>query len=337
MNLGNTIAEQTNLDEKLAAVTEAGKKTLPRRAVMRLMFGGGIALAGAAIATPRLVGAQDVNAEFHTSQPYTVTTAANFRSGPGTNYSIIDVIQPGETFTLNAKEQNGYYAVDFNGINGWVYAELIVEAGNSGPGDPIGVAKTTADVNFRSQPSLSAPIISVIPAGTQVSLQSGSSNGFREVGYSGTYGWVHADYLSTGNDPGPGDPGPIIGNAVTTVDLNLRSGPSSSHQVLRVMPQGSTVQITGTVQNGFRYVIHNGLAGWAYADYLSQDPGSGQPPTYKTTTVDLNLRAEPSTSAKVLLVMPAGSKVRSTDQLANGFRQVVFNGTTGWAWNGYLA
>ncbi|MDP9354356.1 MAG: SH3 domain-containing protein [Chloroflexota bacterium] len=342
MPLRTTIAEQANLDEKIAAVTgavaEAGQKTMPRRAVMRLMLGAGAAaLAGAAIAPLQRARAQDVITEFHTSQPYTVSTAANFRSGPGTNYSIIDVIQPGETFTLNAQEQNGFYSVNFQGTNGWVFAELIVDAGTTDPGDSVGVARTTTDVNFRSQPSLSGPIITVIPAGTQVSLQSGSSNGFRAVGYNGTYGWVYADYLSTSSDPGPGDPGPVIGNAVTTTDLNLRSGPSTSNQVLRVMPQGSTVQITGTVQNGFRYVIHNGLAGWAHADYLSQDPGAGQPATYKTTTVDLNLRAEPSTSAKVLAVMPAGSKVRSTDQLANGFRQVVYNGTTGWAWNGYLA
>ena len=336
MDVRNPIAEYTNIDEKLAAVTgtiaDAGQKRMPRRAVMRLMFGiGAGALAGATL-LPRL----EASAE-HTSQPYTVTTAANFRTGPGTNYSVIKVIQPGQTFTLNAQEQNGFYSVNVNGTNGWIFADLIVPAGSSGPGDPVGVAKTTAAVNFRSQPSLSASVIAVIPAGTQVSLQSGSSNGFREVGYNGTYGWVYATYLSTSSDPGTGDPGPVIGNAVTTVDLNLRSGPSSGNQVLRVMPQGSTVQITATVQNGFRYVIHNGLPGWAYADYLSQDPGTGQPATYKTTTVDLNLRAEPSTSAKVLAVMPSGSKVRSTDQLANGFRQVVFNGVTGWAWNSYLA
>ncbi len=336
MNVRHEVAGQTGRDAKLAAVTGtvagAGQKTMPRRAVMRLMFGiGAGALAGAAITPLKWASAN------HTSQPYTVSTAANFRSGPGTNHSIITVIQPGQTFTLNAQEQNGFYAVNFQGTNGWVFAELIVEAGSGGPSDPIGVARTTTDVNFRSQPNLNAPIIAVIPAGTQVSLQSAISNGFREVGFNGTYGWVYADYLSTGSDPGTGDPGPVIGNAVTTVDLNLRSGPSTGNQVLRVMPQGSTVQITGTVQNGFRYVIHNGLAGWAAADYLSQDPGAGQPPTSKTTTVDLNLRAEPNTSAKVLKVMPAGSQVKSTDQLSNGFRQVVYNGTTGWAWDGYLA
>ena len=37
------------------------------------------------------------------------------------------------------------------------------------------------------------------------------------------------------------------GYAVTTTDPSLHSGPSTSNQVLRVMSQGSKVQITATV------------------------------------------------------------------------------------------
>lgn len=61
----------------------------------------------------------------------------------------------------------------------------------------------------------------------------------------------------------------IVGTATTTDYVNLRSGPSTSHQVLRVVASGAAVQVSSTVQNGYRYVIHNGLAGWIADQYLS--------------------------------------------------------------------
>src|SRR5262245_59337984 len=54
------------------------------------------------------------------------------------------------------------------------------------------------------------------------------------------------------------------------------------------------------------------------------------------TTTPLNLRAEPSLSAKVLLIMPAQAVVRDGDDAQNGFRQVEYNGTAGWAFMDYL-
>jgi hypothetical protein len=63
------------------------------------------------------------------------------------------------------------------------------------------------------------------------------------------------------------DDGPIVralsvGEATTTTTTSLRSGPSIEHGVLRIMAPGATVNISNTVRNGFRYVVHEGLAGW---------------------------------------------------------------------------
>ena len=55
------------------------------------------------------------------------------------------------------------------------------------------------------------------------------------------------------------------------------------------------------------------------------------------TTAALNLREQPNTSARVLLVMPAGVTVQVGDQVNNGFRLVSYNGTSDWAFASYLA
>ena len=193
--------------------------------------------------------------------------------------------------------------------------------------------KTTAALNFRAGPGTSYAILAVIPAGTIVAHTGGSQNGFYEVGYNGTYGWVSATYLA----PYSASPPVVIGAAITTTAVNLRSGPSTSNQILRVVAKGVTVQISNTVRNGYRYVIHDGLAGWIIDGALTTVPGDGPyDPNYATTTAALNLRAEPSVSAKILTVMPSGAQVKFLDGYANGYRRVTYDGTAGWAATAYL-
>lgn len=194
----------------------------------------------------------------------------------------------------------------------------------------------TEDLNLRTGPGTGYRVLLVMPKGATVTLNAQLQNGFLSVNYKGTNGWAHQDFIRPADAP-PADP-VITGTATTIAALNLRSGPSTGHQVLRLMGKGSKVQSSDTVVNGFRYVIHQGLAGWAYDAFLTAatvDDGVYDP-AYATTTAALNLRAEASTSAKVLLVMPSGARVRLLDGYANGFRKVSYAGTTGWAFTAYL-
>jgi D-alanyl-D-alanine carboxypeptidase len=192
--------------------------------------------------------------------------------------------------------------------------------------------KTTAALNLRTGPSTSHRVILVMPKGATVTLQERYENGFYYVNYKGQLGWAHHDYLVKAGQPT--DP-VVIGTRVATTRLNLRSGPSTSNQILDVVDKGATVSITDQVRNGYRYVIqHSGPAGWVIDSGL----GTGGPPggDTRTTTARLNLRAEPSTRARVLLVMPAGATVQATHVAANGFLQVSYKGTSGWAFLDYL-
>jgi mannosyl-glycoprotein endo-beta-N-acetylglucosaminidase len=196
----------------------------------------------------------------------------------------------------------------------------------------------TEGARLRSGPGTGYTILASLAKGTEVQYLAygGSANGYEwhkvKVLASGKEGFIASVLLSmpgsTGSDP------VIIGTAKTLTNVNLRSGPSTSHQVLRVVPYGASIQVSSTVQGGFRYVIHNGLAGWMSDQYIAW--GSQPGTTTFTTTANLNLRAEPSTSAKVLLVMPSGAKVTALAGTASGWRQVSYNGVTGWASTAYL-
>jgi uncharacterized protein YraI len=192
--------------------------------------------------------------------------------------------------------------------------------------------RTATDLRLRTGPSTRRRIILVMPKGVTVTNLGAVKNGFAKVSYKGTEGWASLDFLIATD--GSQDP-VLLGSAITTTAVNLRSGPSTSNQVLRVLAAGASVQTSDTVKNGFRYVVHDGLAGWVYDTYLKAGEDSPPAGTLVTTTA-LNLRAEPNTNAKILTVMPEGTKVTPTGKGLAGFVQVVYGNLTGWAAGAYL-
>ena len=84
-------------------------------------------------------------------------------------------------------------------------------------------------------------------------------NGYMKCRYAGKTGSAHEAYRES---PAANDDPNITGMDATNTDVNLQSGPSTGHQVLRVLNPGIEVSICDTVENGFRYVVHLGLAGW---------------------------------------------------------------------------
>jgi uncharacterized protein YgiM (DUF1202 family) len=205
--------------------------------------------------------------------------------------------------------------------------------------DFTGFYLTTTALNMRARASKTARIIMVVPARAGVKHVAYGANGYVKVDYLGTVGFVIAGGLVDTNggstDPGPG---PVLNGQAYTLDaVNFRSGPSSTASVFRVLAKGTLVQTSTTYSNGYRYVSHQGQAGWIHADYLGDNNGPDGPvPATQVTTAALNLRAEPSTSAQVLLVIPQGATVRPNGMLSNGFAQVTYNGTLGWASTQYL-
>jgi uncharacterized protein YraI len=122
--------------------------------------------------------------------------------------------------------------------------------------------------------------------------------------------------------------------ATTTADLNLRAGPSTAHQVLRVIPAGAQVEWDPfqAQTNGFVAVAYAGTAGWSHRDFLLLFPA------FATTTTSLNLRDGPSLGARVLEVLPPGAAVQVLGGPENGFYSVRYQErVAGWCHGDYLA
>ena len=236
---------------------------------------------------------------------------------------------------------------------------------------------TTADLNLRTGPSYDDAIITVIPAGALLESTGEWLNGFAGVVYAGQYGWVDGGYLGSGEvmpvpvdapapsqqevtllqeaAPAPDDASGLVGDLsapagtpAQVVDIaNLRVGPSEMDDVLRVLPAGASLTITGASSGGFTPVWYNGTWGFV-SDYLlaagqaapvtmaqeavpvdmTVDDGSSD--LIATTLSDVNLRAGPSYNDMVLGIIPAGAELYPYAGQESGFYQVDANGQTGW-------
>ncbi len=245
------------------------------------------------------------------------------------------------------------------------------------PADVSAAAYTATDnVNLREQPDVSSSIIRTIPRGASVEVTGDGINGFLPVTYLGSKGYASAEYLSAGggstSEPAQNQSGPTGTRYVFDGRLNLRSGPGTSYGVVAVMPDGATVQLTGSVSGEFSQVTWNGTTGWAATAFLTANGGGSSPPatqppapvqteppapqateppavapqnigdtvvgtaTVSTGGLSLNLRSGPSTSHGVLRGLPNGTIVDVMGSAENGFLPVRINGTKGWASSNYL-
>ena len=146
------------------------------------------------------------------------------------------------------------------------------------------------------------------------------------------------------------EPGPT-GLATTVIDMPIRTGPGQDYGLIFTVPQGSTVEQTGQLEDEFVSVQYKEVTGWSAQEHLgpfieptaetlaaeSIDPKTPRPGSgVAFTAVDLSLRAGPSASEEPLTVIPAGSRVELTGVMENDFQRVKFRDQIGWIANAYL-
>jgi uncharacterized protein YraI len=211
----------------------------------------------------------------------TTTARLNLRTGPSLDHEVITTMPYGAEVSITGDPSGGFYPVVFDSTEGWAYGDYLNMGGNGNSAS--GSAIVTSALNLRAGPSTSDAILAVMPTGASVTLTGESANGFVSLSYDGLNGWGYSDYISNGGGSSNQEAAPSVatgasvsGSATTTSDLNLRSGPSTGHQVLTVIPGGAQVDLLGDPQSGFYPVSYGGQTGWAYGDYLRMGGGANE-------------------------------------------------------------
>lgn len=219
-------------------------------------------------------------------------------------------------------------------------------------GPAIGTAKATTDVNMRSGMGTGYSLLQVVPNGATVTVY-GSSNGWTQVSYNGKNGYIYSIYLTATTPvaapaPVPAPTAPAIttmevSDYKTTIALNLRSGPSTSHSILGSGSTGTTVKGTGR-KSGIWYEVKLGTTtGWMSSEYLTKVASAPAPAPVTTTpaaqyktTINLYFRSGPGLNYSPIGSGNTGTVVTSTGKTSGVWYEVTMGGKTGWMHSGYL-
>ena len=275
------------------------------------------------------------------------TANLNVRSGPGTSHNIVGTITGGSTTRYDILGKDAataaWYQIQFSAtVTGWVSATYVQTHGSlSGltvtwnPTPQLSLlASTTANLNVRSGPGTSHNIVGTITGGSTTRYdilgKDAATAAWYQIQFSATVtGWVSATYVQThGNLSGitvTWNPTPQLSLlASTTANLNVRSGPGTSHGVVGTITGGSTTRydILGkdaATAAWYQIQFSATVTGWVSATYI-QTHGSlsgltvtWTPPQLSlkaTTTANLNVRSGPGTSHGVVGTITGGSTTR---------------------------
>lgn len=149
----------------------------------------------------------------------------NVRSGPGTQYTVLGQVRPGDALDITGRTaDNRWLRVNFNGQEGWVSAALFSVTGDVATApeavagatavlrQPSAAASTsgttgsgaTGDVvvitrvngNLRATPSVNADILTVIPFNTTLTVTGrNETNNWVRVTFDNQTGWISSGVL----------------------------------------------------------------------------------------------------------------------------------------------
>ena len=269
------------------------------------------------------------------------TASLNLRDGPGTGYNWLGSAPEGTWVAILGESGNWYYVYVLETQRyGYMSKNFLKRSGSSiGDGGTVGVVNNpvaTQFLNLRQYPSYSAPVLGIYYNGAVFRLLS-SSNGWYQVQIDGQVGYFRQEYvLLNGVAGGSGEIAYV--KTPNGGKINLRNAPSyAGSSVISQFPNGSQVTVllrsTASKASSFWKVSINGVVGYVDSAFLTLNgsgggnyyPNTGVRPQTKgyaivnnpRATQYLNLRAQPSTSAKVIA------------QYRNGIRcEVIEHGET---------
>lgn len=118
-------------------------------------------------------------------------------------------------------------------------------------------------------------------------------------------------------------------NSVVTVNasnVNLRSGPSLSHQVVELLQNGNKLTVLAHEGKWYKVSAPDNVIGWIVSDYISSTDSS----TGTITGSNVNLRSDSNTSGNVIGTLQKGDKLDILTQGENWYKVKTSDGTVGW-------
>ncbi len=289
-----------------------------KRKLTRAIIALSLALAMLCVSVPglALAGAEQYAVVSNTSY-------LNLRQGPSSGSTWLGRAFSGDWVRVLGAEGNFYYVqIVSSGLYGYM-SKNYLKIGSTGGAGNTGVVNnpiSTQFLNLRQYPSYSAPVLGIYYNGTAFTILS-SADGWYYVNVNGVLGYFRSEYVRVS---GGGSEGTAVIRTSNGGPLNLRSAPSASASVSGSFTNGRAVHVL-LKGNTFWQVTIDGISGFMMSKYLTASGGGttpANPPSTKGYAVvknpgssqKLNLREQPSTSARIIAQYGNGIRMEVVSQ-----------------------
>ncbi|MBO8138122.1 MAG: SH3 domain-containing protein [Desulfotomaculum sp.] len=199
-----------------------------------------------------------------------VVTAAdvNLRGGPGTSYPVIGMVDKGDRLPVTAQKGNWYQVKLGSGSNAWIAGWLVKIEDSSKTASTRTAVVNATDVNLRGGPGTSYPVIGMVDKGDKLAVLSQKNNWYQVRTSNGKTAWIAGWLVEVqGGEVPASAPSnkPLEGRkevVITATDVNVRSGPGISYQVLGMVNEGERYQWLAGSGQWYKVKLPNGEEGW---------------------------------------------------------------------------
>ena len=200
---------------------------------------------------------------------------------------------------------------------------------------------TTANVNFRTGPTLDAKIITTLRKNTVVKIL-GKSGDWYEVSFEGINGFIHSRYVKAESAT---ETTKVSTQMFTRVNSHLRTGPGTDTPSKKVIKQGQAVTVTGVVGDWYE-VSFEGMHGYIFSNLLEKTLSSEYIKFDASTAASIqsgvriraltrvHLRTGPGSEHESIGIIPKGTELTVSSK-SGGWLKVSFNGKVGWTYSQY--
>lgn len=239
------------------------------------------------------------------------TENLNLRTGAGTTNQRILTI-PKNSSVLVLSETNGWAKINYGGKIGYVSSSYLKKVAVTAPvpkpeptpeptptpepkpeptpeeipTEGTDMRMITGNLYLRTAADGNSNVITILEKGTVVEVESLTGK-WAKITYEGQVGYASTKFMKQIDDtimPDPETPvetpeetpEETLDIRENTLNLNLRKGPGTNHDILVTMPKGSILTVTEIVGQWGK-VSYGGYTGYASLDYMKKvyDPSSG--------------------------------------------------------------
>ncbi|MGL5314142.1 MAG: SH3 domain-containing protein, partial [Peptostreptococcaceae bacterium] len=196
------------------------------------------------------------------------TDILNVRFGPSTSEKVLGKLKKGDKVEVLYEVNRNWARIKYNGGHGYVSLQYLVEVNSKpNPSKPTTMYCSASILNVRKGPSSKDSIIAYFKKNDKVEVIENLNNGWSRINYNNGHAYVSSQYLSKSIS------GASTNNSnfmkCNTDALNVRTGPSTSEDIIGQLKRSDKVEIVYHVSTGWTKIKYSNRYAYVNTHYLT--------------------------------------------------------------------